>query len=392
MLYRADSAAAVAAFQRALSDAPSEIERCRAYIGMADAYRLVEGIDDGRRCLTRAEALLQPDGMEAERSRLYRISGSLKFASGEDSRPEQELALDYALRSGDLELEARAWSCLADAHYMAGETLRAQEHFARCIELCQRHGLQRVETYQHYMLGLSKWLGGDCHAAVRIVEHGLELARRSGHLRAEMVAHETLGLVLSDAGVFEQALHHFDLALTHARRMGSGMFAAAVAAERVEVLIRARREEEARAAARNLRADGFQQHWWFVRPMVTPMVAWLSPSHEEMNAVLEEEVTPTALPGGMMMMLFHSRAAETCLVRRNHSRASLHARALLDLNPDAKSLQRLGHQVLALVEYAQGDRDASLLQRIAALRAEAELGGFGTSVGIIDRMLATGEV
>jgi class 3 adenylate cyclase/tetratricopeptide (TPR) repeat protein len=387
MLYRADSQGAMAAFERALSHAPSEIEQCRAFIGMADAHRIVEAVDDARPCLDRARALMKSEGMEAEQSRLHRISGSLKFARGEDSRSDQELALDHAIRSGDLELEARALSCLGDAHYMAGQTLRAHEYFNRCIELCQRHGLQRVETYQHYMLGWCKWFGGDCRGAIRSIEHGVELASRSGHLRAEMLARETLGLVLGDAGVYERSLEELDAAFAQAQRMGSRMFGAVVTAEKVEVLIRAGREEEARSLAAGLHDESFQRTWWFARPMVTPMVAWMAPSHEAMDSILNAGGSATGLPSGSMMMLFHARAAEACLARDNHARAALHARTLLEMDPDSRYLQRQARQVLALVEYAQGSRDPALLERLSELRAEAELGGYGTAIAVIDRAL-----
>ncbi len=387
MLYRADSAAAVAAFERALADAPSELEQCRAFIGMADAHRLVEAIEAASRCLARAEVLLKPDGMEAEQSRLHRIAGSLKFAQSEDSRAEQELALNFALRSGDLELEARAWSCLGDAHYMAGESLRAHEYFSRSVELCQRHGLQRVEIYQHYMLGMTHWLGGDCREAIRSIEHGLELARRAGHVRAEMLAAETLGLVLSTTGVYDEALLQLDLAHSLAQRMGSRMFAAVIAAERVEVMLKAGREQAARSAASELSTTNFEPTWWFARPMVTPIIAWLAASHAEMNTILDEGARCSGMLTGMMMMLFHARAAEACLMRQNYARAALHVRTLFELKPDSKYLQQEAHVVLALSDHAQGSRDAALLARIAELRATAELGGFGGTVSLIDRAL-----
>jgi class 3 adenylate cyclase/predicted ATPase len=384
MLYRADSAAAVVAFERALTDAPSELEQCRAYIGMADAHRLVEAIEPASRCLARAELLVKPDGMEAEQSRLHRIAGSVMFAQSQDSRAAQGLALGYAQRSGDLELEARALSCLGDAHYMVGQTLRAHEYFSRSVELCRRHGLQRVEMYQHYMLGITLWLGGDCHEALRVIEHGLELARRSGHQRAEMLAAETLGLVLSTTGNYAEGIQQLDVAHALAKRIGSGMFTAVIAAEKVEILLKSGREAEARSVASDLNIDDFEPTWWFARPMVIPILAWLSPSHEAMNAILDEGIRTTDMLTGMMMMLFHARAAEACLMRENHARATWHARTLLELEPESKYMQQEAQVILALADYAQGSRDTALLQRIAELRAGAELGGFGATVALID--------
>lgn len=388
LLYRADSPAAIVAFERALAEASSDLDRTRAFIGLADAHRIVEAVDEARRCLVSAQKLLSSEGMDAEQSRLHRIAGSLKFALGEDSRSDQELALKYALRSGDQELEARAWSCLGDAHYAAGHTLRAHQHFARCIELCQQHGLQRVENYQHYMLGMCKWLSGDLREGLRSIEHGVELARRSGHLRAEMVARETLGLVVGDAGQNERALDELGLSLEQARQMGSQLFVAAVAAQMAEILLKLGRLAEAQAAAAELTRAPRQRIGWFARSMVTPIVAWLAPTREEMNAILDDAEQGTGIRDGIMMMLFHARSAQACFARANYERAARHAQALLALNPDARSLQRLAKQVLALVDYAAGAREPALLARISELRAEAELDGFGTAVATIDRALS----
>jgi tetratricopeptide (TPR) repeat protein len=325
--------------------------------------------------------------MDAEQSRLHRIAGSLKFVAGDDSRPEQELALKYALRSGDLELEARAWSCLGDAYYMAGQLRRAQEHFSHCIELCQRHGLHRVEIYQHYMLGMIRWLAGDCREGIRAIEHGVELARRSGHLRAEMVARETLGLVLGDAGEDERALLELDVALSQARRMGSVMFVMALIAEKVEILLKTGQMQAAQALAAELRVEHLLKTWWFARAMITPVLALIAPAHHDMNAILDEGVSLPSLRDGIMMMMLHARAAEACLRRENYERATLHARLLLELAPDGRSLERQARQVLALSEYARGSREPQLLEQLAALRSEAQLGGYGSSVALIDGVM-----
>jgi class 3 adenylate cyclase/predicted ATPase len=389
MLYRADSAAAIAAFERALSSAQSEIQKCQAFIGMADAQRLAENVAEARRCLAEARALLQPEGMDGERSRLHRISGSLSFILGEDSREDQEQALQHALRAGDLELEARAWSCLADAHYMAGHIMRAHEHFNRCIALCQRHGLQRVETYQHYMLGFTKWLGGDCRDAVRTVVQGVELAQRLGHLRAEMVARETLGLILGEAGDYDRALVELAHATALAERIGSRMFSLVLAAETVDVMLRAGRELEARPLAQALSEASVPAGLWFARAMVTPIRARVASTHDEVDAVLDGAMHGGGLATGLTMMLFHVRAAGACFERKHYAGAVRHARLLLELEPDSKYFRHQADQILTLIEYVQGARGAELVERIGALRSEAELSGYGHAVSVIERTLAS---
>jgi hypothetical protein len=238
------------------------------------------------------------------------------------------------------------------------------------------------------MLGMIHWLAGECREGIRAIEHGVELARRSGHLRAEMVARETLGLVLGAAGENERALIEIDTALSQARRMGSVMFVMALIAEKVEILLNIGQEQAAHAAAAELRVDELLKTWWFARAMITPVLARIAPSHAEMNAILDEGSNLPSLGDGIMMMMLHARAAEACLVRENYARATHHARCLLDLAPDATSLERQARQVLALADFARGSREPPLLEQLSALRGEAERAGYGSSVALMDRVMS----
>jgi tetratricopeptide (TPR) repeat protein len=358
---------------------------------LADAHRIVENFSAAEESLAHVTALLEPEGMDAERSRFYRISGSLKFMRAEDSLAEQELALKHALRAGDLELEARAWSCLGDAFYTTGQARKAYEHFSRCVDLCERHGLHRVEMYQHYMLGILKWQLGDCRDGIARVEHGLELACRAGHLRAEMVARETLGLLLGEAAEYPRALREIELALSLAERVGSRMFVVLLLGMKAEVLLRSGNERLALEVTALLQTQPIDDFWWLGRALVISVLARVAPTFEAMDAILNARSPARRSAGGVMELWFHSRCAETCVVRGHLARAEFHANALLALAPDSHHLVLQAHRVLALVAYCRGARDPELLERIAQLRAEAERGGYGATTEFMDRILA-GEV
>ncbi len=389
LLYRADSAGALACFRRAAAHATGKLERCRAYIGMADACRIVEAEAEARANLAEAESLLEPHGMDAERSRLHRIAGSVKFTRGEDSRADQELALEHALRAGNLELEARALSCLGDAYYMAGRVLLAHEHFARCVDLCDRHALHRVGMYQYYMLGITKWLMGDVRAGVRTVTQGIELATRTGHVRAEMLARETVALLLVETGDYVHALTELERSLALATRMGSTTFMRVLFAAKAEALLLLGRDAEAREVAKNLDTAA-QDAWWFLKPLVASVQAWLSPTKEEMFAVLDNlENGKGGDAHGMMRLLFHSRASEVCLVRGEDARALRHAQALLAAAPDARYYLDQADRVSTLVAYRATPDDPELRLRLERLRRDAEAAGFGRAVRTIDGVLAS---
>ncbi|HVU00558.1 MAG TPA: adenylate/guanylate cyclase domain-containing protein [Polyangiaceae bacterium] len=389
LLYRADSAGALACFRRAAAHAASAQDRCRAHIGMADACRIVEASVEARAHLAQAEALLEPHGMDAERSRLHRIAGSVKFTQGEDSQADQELALEHALRAGDLELEARALSCLGDAYYMVGRVHLAHEHFSRCIELCDRHALHRVGMYQYYMLGITKWLMGDLRGGVRSVDQGVELSARAGHVRAEMIARETVALLLIDAGDYARALSEIERALALALRMGSTTFLRVLFAAKAETLLLLGREAEARDVVKRLE-DAAQEAWWFLKPVVAGVQAWLAPTREAMTAVFEAlEKHPEAAPGGMMMLLFHSRAADVCLMRNEGALALHHARALVRAEPDARYYLDQAERVSALVAFRERPGDPELRRRVERVREAARAAGMGRAVGTIDHVVAS---
>lgn len=347
MLYRADAPAALEAFERALALAATDAERCRAWIGLADSHRIVQQMSLGHQALDQALALVSAQGMDAELSRIHRIRGSLKFTTGLDSCAEQELALEHATRSGDVELEARALSCLGDAYYLSGRMRTAHDYFTRAVELSRKHGLGRVELYQYYMLGVARLFMNDMRGAIVATEMGIEQARRAGHRRAEMIARETRALVLIQMGQFEAALAEIEVAVVQARATASAMFESMLLAERADALTRLGRLEAATVAAQACRALSIQPHWWLVGPMLASLDPWfvetaeqLQPKVEAAGAVLD--ASPPTMTG-----FYHARFAEACLARGFRVLAERHARLALSSVEDAAYIAHLARSVLA---------------------------------------------
>lgn len=350
MLYRADAPAALTAFERALGCASTEAERCRAWIGLADAHRIVQHMSLGHRALDEASALVCAQGMDAELSRIHRIRGSLKFTTGLDSCAEQELALEHATRSGDVELEARALSCLGDAYYLSGRMRTAHDYFSRALELSRKHGLGRVELYQYYMLGVARLFMNDLSGAVAATELGIEQARRAGHRRAEMIARETRALALIQMGEFEPALLEIEVAIVQARATASPMFEGMLLAERADALCRLGRQEDAALAAQECRALSVQPHWWLVGPMLASLDPWFVASVDELERKVAAAGPVLDASPPTMTAFYHARFAEACLARGFSVWAERHAQLALSSVEDAAYLADCARRVLAIVQ------------------------------------------
>jgi len=388
MLYRAEAKHALAAFERALAHAPSSADECRAFIGIADARRIIQDAAAGHAALERAVTLLTPDGMDAERSQIARIRGSLRFTVGQESLTDQELALEHAVRAGSVELEARALSCLGDANYLLGRSRVAHDYFQRCIELSRRHGLGRVELYQHYMVGMTRFFNGDLSGALTAVEHGIAQAERAGHRRAEMIARETAALILTQMGEYALSLRQIELGLPLAEATGSPMFKAMMLSERTEALASSGNMEAARIALDECLALKPAPGWWLVGSTVHSLKPYFAANESEVERSFEEvkDLFDGIMPG-VIGVFFHVRAAAVCFARGYDRLTVEQANAALARLEDAALLELDARRLLALVEYRRGSRDPELLVQLATLRAEALQMGFLTAVQAIDREL-----
>lgn len=387
MLYRADVPAALTAFERALASATTDAQRCLAWIGLADSRRIVQQMSEGHRALDQALELVAPNGMDAELSRIYRIRGSLKFTAGVDSRAEQELALEHATRSGAVELEARALSCLGDAYYLSGRMRTALDYFTRAVELSRKHGLGRVELYQHYMLGVSRLFSNDMRGAIVATDVGVEQAQRAGHRRAEMIARETRALVLIQMGRFEPALAEIDIAVGQARATSSTMFEGMLLAERCDALCQLGRLDDAALTAQQCRALNIQPHWWLVGPMLVSLDAWFAANAEELESRINAAGGVLAASPPTMTAFYHARLAEACLARGFDQLAQRHAELALHGVDDAAYITHLARRVLTVLEYRRDPRHPEHRLRLQQLRSEAELAGLQSGVTIIDDVL-----
>ncbi|MHC4094219.1 MAG: tetratricopeptide repeat protein, partial [Planctomycetota bacterium] len=192
-------AESVDAYRAALELAQDDIQRCRAWIGLAAGMRVTaDHYQEAFELLNRAQEAATGNGLTLELARIHHLRGNLYFPRGDQDGclKEHELALAYARQGQSPEWEARALGGLGDAYYLRGRMRTANDHFRQCIDLCRQHGLGRIEVGVLSMLPAS---GQYFHNVTGVMEDCLaaaKAARQVGDRRAEMVAGTVAGQYL----------------------------------------------------------------------------------------------------------------------------------------------------------------------------------------------------
>jgi tetratricopeptide (TPR) repeat protein len=219
---------AVDAYSAAANAATSAADRGRAAIGEAAAHRALSAYEPALRALADAERALADKHADTDESRaqIHYHRAALYFAMGrnEASWDEARRARDFADRTGDPALRARALSSLGDAEYATGSIVDAQAAFARTIALCDANHLTRFSIANRVMLGQSHmWLArmdralGDTR---RALADALDVRFRFG----EMFARHSTALIHQFAGDLDAARAELVTALDISRELGSSRF------------------------------------------------------------------------------------------------------------------------------------------------------------------------
>ena len=218
----------IAAFELALSAATSPRQRCLALIGIAEGLRIADRHQQTLDVLEDAEAAAIEAGLLPERARIHSLRGNIYFPLGRVSecRAENEKALDLSRRAGWAEGEAMALSGLGDANYLAGRMRTAGEQFRACVDLCQQHGLRRVEAANRQMIGwtrihLMEFIEAEADALAAV-----KLATELSHPRAQLLGLELAGYANFELGELDLSDDMLRRALALAQSTHADNFAA----------------------------------------------------------------------------------------------------------------------------------------------------------------------
>ena len=214
------SSDSLAAFESARACATDDEQRCHAWMGIVAAHRVTADIPAATAALDQAQRIAQRVSSVAVRSRIHHVRGNLLFAAGraDECRGEHEQALHYAQEAGDLECEAQALSGLGDAQYIQARMLSGLEYFRRCITLCERAGLVKLEIPNRCMMAHCGYYANRLDESVAHIRRAAEEARRIGHAYGEIFAQESLGMLLASSGHYDEAVEAVNQVMPLARQ------------------------------------------------------------------------------------------------------------------------------------------------------------------------------
>jgi class 3 adenylate cyclase/tetratricopeptide (TPR) repeat protein len=384
------------AYDCALDAATDDVERCRAWIGLAAVKRITDDLPGAVTDLDRAERVaMEHDSLLADQARIHYLRGNLCFPRGDIAGclREHSKSLDLARRAGAAGLEAVALGGLGDSEYMVGRMLSARRYFDRCIELCQRHGFGRVEVANRPMAAFTRWFAGDVRGALKDAGEAIAAAATVGHSRGEMIARHAAYLCRHALMDFGSAWDDVERALAVARQLGARRFEGEALAFRAELHRMAARRSQALADLRDAIAIFRETGMAFMGPMALGIVALATEDAEErVSALLEAETLLAAGAVSHNHLLFRRDAIDACLAVGAWDEADHHASALEEFTrqeplPWSDFFVARGR---ALAACERGQYDSALLIELSRLRAQGERLGLLSSLPAIERAQAAG--
>jgi tetratricopeptide (TPR) repeat protein len=387
---------AKAAFEAAAESAADDVERCRAWIGLAAVKRMTDDLPGASDDLDRAERVATgSNGLLAERARIHFLRGNLCFPRGDmvGCLREHTRSLDLARQAGAAELEASALGGLGDSQYLVGRMLSAQHHFQHCVEICRHHGFGRIEVANRPMAAFTQWFAGDVRGGLGEAMGAIGAAAKVGHARAEMIAHHAAYFCQHTLINFASAWDHAAKALAIARQLGARRFEAEALAFQGELHRLAGRRSQALADLQHAIAIFRETGMAFMGPMVLGMVALATEEPGERDGALAEaEALLASGAVGHNHLLFRKDAIDSCLAVGAWDEADHHAAALRDFTrqeptPWSDFFVARG---LALSAHGRRRRDLALMTELHRLRDEGERLDLLLPTRAIQQVLSTG--
>ena len=186
--------ASIAQFETALKLATSDADRCKALIGLAAGFRIIDRIDDALAALAEAEPLADRAERVLDLARIHHLRGNLYFPLGkiDGCLREHKKALEFAEIAGSIEYTARAYGGLGDAYYALGRMITANGYLERCLDLCRANGFRSIEVAYLLMRAETYFYQGN-------VQQGF--AEFSGGHRDSRSSRESTGRVYESLGI-----------------------------------------------------------------------------------------------------------------------------------------------------------------------------------------------
>lgn len=391
-----DISGSVESFEAIFDVAENDAQRVPAWIGVAEAMRLVDRIEDGLAALEKAEAVAAASGHDLDLARIHHLRGNLLFPSGdyEACRIEHEKALAHAERAHSIELTARALGGLGDAYYASGHMLTAHDYIVRCLDLAEKNGFGSIEVAYTFMRGDAALFQGRLDLAIEDSRRSREMAVRVGNARAEVFA----GWIDVTLVVFTDRFNQDEIASTLDRmeeligQLGLKRVVALTSMGRAVLAARDGDFERTDALMRQSFAAAEESGVGFAGPWILAMHAWLTHDPEVRRRTLAEaEKLLDSQPSVSHNYIYsYMLAIEISIEDANWSDVNRYADLLETyMSREPTPLTDLViARARALVRHAAGDRDPALAAELRALRAKAAEFGYDRALPTLDAALS----
>ena len=383
----------ISAFRTALELADDEAQTCRAWMGIAAGNRVTGDFALAMQALDQAQPIAERLGLAVECSRIHYTRGNLFFAQGKNAQcgDEHRAALEHARRAADPECEAQALSGLGDAQYAQGRMLTALGYFRRCVELCERHGLVRVEVSNRCMVAHCLHYANDLDEALSELLTACEVAGRVGLVQAEILAQESMGLVRVARGEYREAETPLLRSLSLSRTAGARRYQSANLYVLAHARLRENRMEEAREHLAEALDLARETGMGFLGPAVFGGLALAAADAQERRRALQEgEALLRGNCVGHCYYWFYRDALDASLKGGDWDEAERYADALEAYSrPEPLPwAQLMAARARALAAVGRLGLDAAKRVELERLRDEARQAGLGSALPAIDAALA----
>ncbi len=218
----------ISAYQKALEASLSDVDKCRAWIGLAAGMRVTDNFDEALAALANAEHVAHTSNLAFERSQIHYYRGNLYFPLGniDGCLKQHKLALETAQQAESPECEARALSGLGDAYYSQGKMITSLKYFRQCIDLCRTHGLGRIKVENQYMISWNRIYLNEIQGSLDDAIEAIEASVRAGNKRAELVSRSAAARSLYEINDYDSAEKHIIRVLELVDQLGAKRFIA----------------------------------------------------------------------------------------------------------------------------------------------------------------------
>ena len=383
------------AYQEALSKKGSETERCLALLGIAEAMRIIERIDEALDILDEAQPIAEAHSLTEVLMRLHHLRGNLLFPKGDISGCEEghRQSIVFAKEIGSAEGEARGLGGLGDAAYAAGRMQTSHDLLSECVKICRENGFGRTEVANAAQVCQTKIYLLELRDAFGFGEEIIKASRRVGHDRAELNAAAAClfaAIELSDWAAAEKYGNHV---LDLGERLGSVRFsqeAMAFLAVRMNAL---GRSDEALSMIRATIAEARELGFSFGGPRMFGHLSRATENIAEQDRALKEgeEIIQSGCVGHNQPY-FYRDAIEVMIDRGDWGEVDRYADALAAF-PPGETLpwsEYYAARARGLAAWGRGARNKDAMAKLTNSAEEAQRIGLLSAIPAIKRALGTG--